>query len=527
MCCGPPSGGTTGTTAAQGSGQQSDADPIPGGDIVLAIQAETDGWDATKNNWAVEGNHVAQTFYDSLAMFDEDGVAQPYLAQDLVPNDDFTEWDIVLREGVVFHNGTPLDATAVKTNLDAIKASGLVGPIFSYVETFEVVDDLTVRATMTAPWATFPVALTTQGGYVMEPSTINTDEGARSPIGTGPYVFDEWVPDAFLRVTKNADYWQDGKPYLDSVEFRPIPEPDQLANSLLAGDFDVATSSSVNNIPTIQDAGEAGDIQIVEDGGIGEEGFYMLNTAVAPTDDVRVRRAMAHAINLDAYAAAVDNGVRKSAQSPFAPSLPWHSEEAVAAYPAFDQDAARALIEEYEAEVGPVRIQMDETPGQDSETGFMAESWEAVGIDVEVVIEEQGVHIVNGLSGDFQATGWRLFGNPDPDGEYVWWDINNANPVGEIALNFARLESEELQAAIEAGRATTDFDERKAAYDEAQIIINELVPYVWQSHTLWVFAGQNDVRNLAFYELPNGGNGLGVYAGFPGATKLTDIWLDQ
>ncbi len=520
-------GDTTESTAAAGSGEQSDADPVPGGDLVIAIQAETDGWDITKNNWAVEGHFVGQTFYDTLAMFDENGDPQPYLAEDLVPNDDFTVWDIVLREGVTFHNGTQLDAAAVKANLDAVKASGLIGPVFSYVETFEVVDESTVRATMSAPWATFPVALTTQGGYVMEPSTINTDEGARSPVGTGPYVFDRWVPDSFLRVTKNADYWQAGKPHLDSVEFRPIPEPDQLLNSTLANDFDMATSSSVNNIGGLQAAAEAGQIQIVEDGGIGEEGFFMLNLDVAPTDDVRVRRAMAHAINLDAYAQAVDKGVRETARSPFAPSLPWYSQEAVDAYPVYDPEAAEALIAEYEDEVGPVQIAMSETPGQEEETGFLAESWQAVGIDVEVVIEEQGVHIVNGLSGDFQATGWRLFGNPDPDGEYVWWDIDNANPVGEIALNFARLRSEELQAALDAGRATTDFDERKAAYDDAQLIINELVPYIWESHTLWVFAGQNDVRNMAFYELPNGGNGLGVYAGFPGATKLTDIWLEQ
>ena len=75
----------------------------------------------------------------------------------------------------------------------------------------------------------------------------------------------------------------------------------------------------------------------------------MLNLETAPTDDLRVRQAMAHAINLDVYTEVVDNGVRQPARSPFSESLPWHSQDAVDTYPAFDPDAARALIEEYEA----------------------------------------------------------------------------------------------------------------------------------------------------------------------------------
>jgi ABC-type transport system substrate-binding protein len=518
--------GPTATTTERVGGTQAEGEPQPGGDLVIGLEAETDGWDPTSDQWAVSGHFVGSSVYDSLAMFDEDGEAQPYLAESFTPNDDFTQWDIGLREGVTFHDDAPLDAEAVAANIEAYRASGLVGPALRPIETVEVVDPLTVRVTMSTPWATYPVSNTTQTGYMVAPASLEADTAGREPVGTGPFVFEEWIADSRFVATKNESYWQEGKPYVDSVEFRPIIEPEQREDTLVTGDLNMLHSSDVFSIEDLRTLADQGDIELVEDGAIGEESFIMLNLDEPPVDDIRVRQAMAHAIDLDQYVAVVDAGVRSPARAPFIDSSPWYSEEAVDAYPEFDPAAAEALIAEYEAENGPVEIDLQDTPGNDEELAFVQQAWQAVGMDVNITVVEQGVHIIEALGGDYQAVGWRLFGNPDPDGEYVWWDIENANPPPEIALNFARLSNEDLQAAMNRGRETADTEERKAAYDEAQTIINEELPYIWESHTLWVFAGAENIRNMAWYELPDGTPGLGVYAGFPGATKLTDIWLD-
>jgi peptide/nickel transport system substrate-binding protein len=515
------------TTTARVGAEEAEGDPVEGGTLVIGVEAETDGWDPTANNWAVSGHLAGNLVYDSLAMFDENGEAQPYLAESFTPNDDFTEWTITLRPDITFHNGEPLNATAVKANLDAFKSSGLAGPVYSAVDSFEVVDDLNVRVLMNMPWATFPVALTSQAGYMIAPAALADGSTNQEPVGTGPFVFESWTPDSSFNVVKNEDYWQEGKPYLDAVEIRPIIPPDQRNDSLNTGGIDMLHTSDPNAIEDLRTLADAGDIELVEDGAGGEESFIMFNTEAPPVDDVNVRRALAHAVDLNAYVEVVDVGVRSPARSPFIETSPWHSEEAVEAYPEYDPAAATALIEEYEAENGPVEIVLKDTPGNETELAFIQQQWEAVGVDVETQIVEQGTHIVDTLAGDYQAVGWRLFGNPDPDGEYVWWDIDNANPIGEIALNFARFRNEDMQAAMDAGRSTTDFDERKAAYDEAQTIMNENVPYMWEDHTLWVFAGVPTLRNMAWYALPDGEPGLGVYAGFPGATKLTDLWIDE
>src|SRR5690606_13441593 len=139
------------------------------------------------------------------------------------PNEDGTVWTIGLREGVVFHDGTPVDAEAVKQNLEAHMSSGLTGSAVSPIETVTVEDPLTVRVDMKIPWAAFGSALTSQVGFVQAPSQIADPEGNRKPVGSGPFRFTKWVTDASLDTERNEDYWREGLPYLDGVQFTPVP----------------------------------------------------------------------------------------------------------------------------------------------------------------------------------------------------------------------------------------------------------------------------------------------------------------
>jgi ABC-type transport system substrate-binding protein len=520
-----PSGEGPATTANQPTGEA-----VSGGDLIFGLEAESDGWEPTKNRWAVSGHQVAQAVFDRLATFDLDGEPQPYLAEALTPNEDNTEWTITLREGVTFHDGTPLTAEAIVQNIERHMESGLTQPAIRPIESVEVVDDLNALVKMSSPWSSFPVILAgSQVGYVVAPSQYAAgDDGARAPVGTGPFAFEEWVPDDKFVASRYEDYWRDGLPYLDSVEFRPMVEAQSRQNALFAGDINMMHTTDTDVIVAGRERADGGEVQIFEDGAVGEESFIMLNQAVAPTDDLRIRQAMAMSVSQEAYVEVIDDGIRPIARSPFIESSPWYSQEAADAYPAYDPEAAAALVAEYEAEKGPAEVAVALTPTEANREAvqFLAEGWEAAGISVELEEKEQTVLISDAIAGNFVANQWRQLGSIDPDGEYIWWDIQNANDIGTIALNFMRMKNQELTDAMDAGRAGATFEERKAAYDEAQLLLNETLPYVWLSHTLWAIIADNSVRNIAYLTLPDGEEADGFGTGFAGAISLTEIWLD-
>jgi ABC-type transport system substrate-binding protein len=502
----------------------------PGGDLVFALEAETDGWDPTINRWAVSGHQIGQAVFDTLAAYNSDGEAVAYLAEALTPNDDYTEWTITLREGVTFHDGTPLNADAIVENLTRHLESPLTAPAIRPIEEVTAQDDLNALVKMSSPWASFPVYLTAQVGYVVAPSQFAMgDEGRLNPIGTGPFKFEEWIPDNHFTASKYEDYWREGLPYLDSVEFRPIIESQTRVNAIQSGDIDMFHTSDPRSIIDARALADGGQVQIVEDGAVGEESFIMLNNAVAPTDDVRIREALAMSTNREAYAESIDQGIRPVASSPFIESSPWYSQEAVDAYPAYDLEGAKALVEEYEAEVGPAEVTIQLTPvtANREATQFLAAGWQEAGIDVKFEEKEQALLINDALAGNFIANQWRQLGSIDPDGEYVWWDIQNANDIGVASLNFMRMKNQELTDFMDEGRAVPEFEARKEAYDQAQIQLNETIPYLWLTHTLWAIVADNEVRNIGYLTLPDGSEAIGFGTGFAGAVSLTEVWLEQ
>src|SRR5262249_38562580 len=150
------------------------------------------------------------------------------------------------------HNGRTVDAEVVKQNFDYLKASVLTGSAFEPIDSFEVADPLNVVVNMSKPWVNYPYSLATQIGVVADPDWLTSGDKDH-PIGTGPFVFEQWVPDNKVVVTKNPDYWQTDDqgvrlPYLDRVEFRPLPDSSSRAASLQAGGIDAMQTSDSDQI---------------------------------------------------------------------------------------------------------------------------------------------------------------------------------------------------------------------------------------------------------------------------------------
>jgi ABC-type transport system substrate-binding protein len=512
------------TLAAEGPPQQ-------GGDLVYGLEAESDGYDPTSNRFAPSGTIVGLAIYDPLAAFDIDNKPQPYLAESMTPSSDYLTWTITARPNVTFHDGEALNGEAMRIFFESLRADLLVGIAFKNIDNVAVdpTNPLAVVLKMKEPWATFPVFMTGQGGMVTAPAMADDPESSSNPIGTGPFVKQNWEADRSFKATKNPNYWRKDAsgvqlPYLNSVEFRPIPEFTARDASLEAGDLQMIHITNSQSITKFQNQAAAGQVQIVLDRGEREEGFIMLNTSEPPLDDIRVRQALAYATDRDLINQIVNDGQREVADGIFTSTSPWRVD---APYPEYNPDKAIELVNEYEAENGPIQFELG-NGGTDTRVIDLAkEQWAAVGIEVNTTNVEQASFIANAALGNYQAYDWRQFGALDPDYDYIWWTSENAAPKGQLALNFARNKDPEIDAALKRARASTDLAERKEAYAEVQRRINEDIPYIWYDRAQWAVVAANSVRGITNGPLPDGqeANPMGGPGGFGGITFLTQTWF--
>lgn len=507
--------------------------PRTGGRLTYGLASETDGWDPTRNRWAADGTTVAMTFYDPLAAFDEDGNWAPYLAESIEPNEDFTVWTIRLRPDITFHNGEPLTSTAVQRTVQGHLESALTRPAFSRVDRVETPDPLTAVVHLKAPWAAMPVGLTGQAGMIAAPSQLDSpDTSSLQPVGTGPFRFVEWLPDNRLVVEKNPSYWRTDEsgtrlPYLDAIEFEPIPDEDARLSAIRTGGIQMTHSGATGVAERLRSLGTAGEIQVVEQAGQSEVAFIMLNLAAPPFDDPHARLAVAHAINREQWVEVVGEGVIDPATTLFRPGSKWHTD---VPFPEFDLEKSKAEQEAYQAAHGqPLSFQLSalSTPLAKSQAELLEQMWEQAGITVDIVQTDATNYILDSVLGDYQAVVWGQYASPDPDFEHVWWYSENALPIGQLSLNFPRHEDAQLDAALDQARASDDFETRKQAYTTVQERFAENLPFLWLSYTRPVIAATNNVRGIANGPLPDGrpSRPMGGPGSFSVSNRLVQVWL--
>ena len=255
---GDDDGGGGGGDAAGGE----EGTPTPGGKVIYGLEAETtDGWCLPEAQLAIAGIMVADAIYDTLTRPNAEGTYEPWLAQSVEPNDDYTQWTITLRDGVTFHDGSELTAEVVKNNLDAYRGQYPTrNPLlftfnFANIASVDVVDPMTVSVSMHEPWVAFDAYLYGSGrvGIMAQAQLDDTQSCDRNLIGTGPFMLTDWVPNQHFQAEKNPDYWATDAagnqlPYLDEIEFRPIVEVEQRENALLSGEINAMHTSDPESV---------------------------------------------------------------------------------------------------------------------------------------------------------------------------------------------------------------------------------------------------------------------------------------
>ncbi len=524
--------------------KKSDAPAKDGGKLVYGLNAESDGFAPAVGRWSASTYIIGFSIMDPLTAYDADLNPQPYLAKSLDSNADFTEWTMKLRGGITFHNGDPVDAAIVKKNLDAQKASSLTGETMAFVKDgpdgITTPDSLTVVVHMKKPWSTFPHILTAQVGAIASQSTIDpTGTGNRNPVGSGPFVFDQWTPEKNLTVHKNTSYWRKGYPHLDNIEFRPMADIQSRSKALDAGDVNMFETNDPQQITTMTDrAQNGGDVQIFTDQkGNPAKIFVGLNMTVEPFNDPIARQAVAYAGNVDDLSETAYQGIFPPAYGPFSKNSPFFSD--VPDYPKHDLAKAKELNAEYEAKHGkPIEFSANITTAPEvAQVGqVLQQQQKEAGIIVHLEPMEQITLILKALTGDYQATGFILFGSPHLDREYVFIAAP-AKPKPQVSLNFTRIgldangqpndDNKAIVDAMDKARTTQDPVEQKKQYAIVQAEMAKNLNFLFLVGETNAIVSDKSVRGALEYHLPDPSGGDGVI-GMPTVQTFTfNLWLDQ
>jgi ABC-type transport system substrate-binding protein len=522
--------GTAGAvTNGPGRNGISKATPKKGGSLVFGTDAEESGFNPTTARFDEVGVMYARTVFDPLTIINAAGTWEPYLAQSVTANATYTSWTITVRPNVVFHDGTPCDGAALLTNFEAQKASLLLGTLIlvPIVDTISQTGPLAVTLTMKSPWTSFPLYLAGgiggQSAYMCAPSMLAAPNGGTSqPVGTGPFVFKEWVPNSHFTATANPHYWRPGLPYLDEITYKPIIDEDARAEALKSGTIDIM----ITDVPQIitQFRGNK-DYAYIDDSGhvVGEPDMncVLLNCATEPFNNPTVRRAAAMAINRPQYAKEIDENVLPVSDGLFTTGSPYYSSTA---YPPYNPTEAKKLVKQVEKSTGkPVSFSFGSTnaPSAERSQEYLQQAFQDVGFVVKDTIVEQNDEINDALAGTFQALGWRQFGAVDPDLNYIFWSTTTILS-SSLSINMARNVDPQLQAALELGRTSENPSVRAQAYQTVNKRLAIDLPYLWLDRAVWSVESTLKVQN---WNNPTTPTGAPAYGMIGGSIWPTQIWL--
>ena len=272
--------------------------------------------------------------YEQLVFVTPDMQLAPGLATKWERINDLT-WRFYLRKGVTYHNGKPFNAATVKFSIEWILEKILWSKRLR-IDQVKIVDEDTVDIITAVPLAVLPGFMSHGWTVMSEPES----QKAGKPVGTGPFMFDSSVPGQQLVVVKNPNYWQPGIPKVDRIIYKVMPDDSSRVMALMGGEVDVALQIPYPNVQTIKQSGFK-TFQTVTSQWAG----LTFCQWAEPFDDVRVRKAVGHAIDRKPIVDDVLYGLAVASNSPVSPNTPWSGEDKLAGLP-YDPELAGSLLDE-------------------------------------------------------------------------------------------------------------------------------------------------------------------------------------
>jgi peptide/nickel transport system substrate-binding protein len=313
---------SSGDGGGSGSGS-SPGKPQSGGDVVIARTAESQSMDKT-NVFDNESIWIFEQIYEMLYTVTPDGKdVQPWLATSYELSSDQLTWTFHLRDDVQFSNGQPMTSADVKFSIDeASKASEGWGYINSAIKEITTPDEATVVFTTKYPWSPLlaDLSLFNNGIIPKDYGGKTAKEFYEAPVGTGPFMWDHWTKGQELKLVKNPNYWQAGKPYLDSVTWTTVGDDNTRILQLKGGQAQVDEFPPWSSVSDLQNTSGV-TMNLFPS---TRTDYLLFNERVKPFQDVHVRRAISLAVNRAALVKAVLFGNGKPANSLFPPQVPYY-----------------------------------------------------------------------------------------------------------------------------------------------------------------------------------------------------------
>ena len=342
---------------------------------------------------------------------------QPKLALSWTPSEDFKTWTFKLRPGVKFHDGTPFNAQAFKENFDRQKDPANKCRCAFYIAFVNqcggarrIDGGLQSERPIGEPARADEHSKRQQ--FVHSPTAWKTkgDDYNRNPVGTGPYILKSWTAGDRMVLEKNPDYWNKGRPYLDRIVLKPLPDAQSRFASLQSGEADIIWDDEYD-ADNILKAQKDPKLRVHTYVGSGAQ-VYAFNTKVAPFDDVRVRQALVMAIDRKKMSQAITNGLARPASNPYGDGS-WVKCKDDGALPE-DLEKAKALIKDYGK---PVEFKMivTATPRGRTVGQVLQQFWKQAGANMEIEQVDQATIPPRAFMRQFQLTPWRIVDLADPD----------------------------------------------------------------------------------------------------------------
>src|SRR3990172_5636189 len=450
------------------------AAPRQGGTLRVGLNADPPNMDPHQSTAAVD-RQVFQNLYDKLVDINKDLEIVPMLATSWTIGEGGRVYTCRLRPNVVFHDGTPFNAEAVKANFDRMMDRSFNSPRFSeinLVSAVQVVDPLTVRITLQKPYSPFLSILADRAGMMVSPQAAQRlgRNMAREPVGTGPYKFIEKRPQERIVLEKFDRHWDSTAGNAQQIIYRPFTDENARLANLRAGELDIIDQVAPAEVPKLKTDPVLKLSEIV---GLEWQGMW-IQVESGIFSNRGLRQALNATIDRHTLVRVVFGETAVPANGPFPPGMFTNSIPANSRIPERNLDLARQKLREGGQPNG-FAFTLKVTPGRGPSQGAQGLQAMAadVGIRINIEILEFGALLSQLDAHKFDAAllGWS--GRPDPDANIYGFFVTGGG------LNNSAYANSKVDTMLDAARILTTQDQRRRAYTDVMNALNEDLPYLF------------------------------------------------